>query len=367
MPSQDTLVSNPNRKNFRSPGAFAKAFLLGAFFSAGIGAADPPSLLPLSEPGYDSLLVRALDTLNRGAYTAADSLLRSLPDIPARGFFRGLGLAARCNDLGDTAALTAAEAEWERLARAGDERDSPLAHTANYGIYRGLAEMQMSYVASLHGSRLQAARLGRRAAKHLESHARIAEAEAALALYDYYKAELLQGIDWLPFVKADRAGPLRRVEAAVSRSRYLHATLSASLLWIYYDSGRYAEGMPAIRGFLARYPGNRVWRQMLADFHFRGAKSGAGDLDSALALHLALASEYQSLASAYPPPAYLPLGYLCSVGNLAKIYAAQGKRDLLERQLEIWYAPRYAGLSPWLPASLVREVDGLRKENMLRK
>jgi hypothetical protein len=154
------------------------------------------------------------------------------------------------------------------------------------------------------------------------------------------------------------------LEAAVPRSRYLHATLSASLLWIYYDSGRYAEGMPAIRGFLARYPGNRTWRQMLADFHFRGARSGAGALDSALALHLALSAEYRALAAEYPPPAYLPLGYLCSVGNLAKIYAAQGKRDLFERELGIWYSPGYAGLRNWLPGSLVREMETLRKENL---
>lgn len=324
--------------------------------------------MPLTEPGHDSLLTRALDTLNRGAYAAADSMLRGLPDIPARGFFLGLAAAARCNDLGDTAALTAAEAEWERIERAGDERGSPLAQAPNYGIYRGLAELQMSYVASLHGGgRLKAARLGRSAVKRLADYRGIAEAEAALALYDYYKAELLKGIDWFPFVNADRQGPLRRLEAAVPRSRYLHATLSASLLWIYYDSGRYASGLPAIRGFLARYPGNRVWRQMLADFHFRGSRTGEGDLDSALALHLALSSEYQSLASTYPPPAYLPLGYLCSVGNLAKIYAAQGKRDLLERQLGIWYSPRYSGLGNWLPASLVREVDALRKQSSGRK
>lgn len=312
--------------------------------------------------------MRALDTLYRGAYASADSLLRGLPDIPARGFFLGLAAATRCNDLGDTAALTAAEAEWERIERAGDESGSALAKSPNYGIYRGLAELQLSYVASMRGGgRIKAARLGRRAAKHLESYAGIAEAEAALALYDYYKAELLKGIDWFPFVKADREGPLRRLEAAVPRSRYLHATLSASLLWIYYDSGRYAAGKPAIRAFLERYPGNRIWRQMLADFEFRGSRSGAGDLDSALALHLALASEYQALASAPPPPARLPLGYLCSVGNLAKIYAAQGKRELLQRQLGIWYSPRYAGLGDWLPASLVREVDALRKENLRQR
>jgi hypothetical protein len=346
--------------------AFAKLSWAAALL-AGLCAADPAAPVPLQEPAFDPVLTRALDTLQRGAYAAADSLLRGLPDVPARGYFRGLALAARCNDLGDTAALTAAEAEWERLDRAGDERASPLAADPHYGLYRGLAELQLSYVASLRGSRVMAARLGRRAAKRLEGQRGFAESEAALALYDYYKAELLKGMEWLPFVKADRAGPLRRLEAAVPRSRYLHATLLASLLWIYYDTGRYAEGLPRVRGFLARYPGNRVWRQMLADFHFRGASDGAGSLDSALALHLGLAAEYQSLSAVYPPPAYLPLGYLCSVGNLAKIYAAQGKRDLLEGQLRIWEEPRYQGLRPWLPASLVREVAALRKENLRPK
>lgn len=350
----------------------AAACLLAALSAhAAPAPADPArpgsDLVPLSEPAHDSLILAALDMQYRGAYASADSLLRRLPDIPARGYFRGLALAGRFNDLGDTAALAAAEAEWERIDRAGDEPASPLAADPRYGLYRGLAELQASYVASLRGGRLKAARLGRRAAKRLEAYPHVAEAEAALALYDYYKAELLKGIDWIPFVKADRAGPLRRLEAAVPRTRYLHATLLASLLWIYYDAGRYPEGLAPIRGFLARYPGNRVWRQMLADFHFRGAPSGAGSLDTALALHLALADEYRKLAAAYPPPAYLPLGYLCSVGNLAKIYAARKQADSVERELGIWYAPAYAGLDRWLPASLVREVSAIRKENLRSK
>jgi hypothetical protein len=372
MPSQDTLVSHGRRRNFYLIGKAIGAWsaLFSAVFCLGeISAAVPMTPaeqerapVPLTEPAHDSLIMVSLDLLQRGAYASADSLLRRLPDIPARSYFRGLVLAARCNDLGDTSALAAAEAEWERLDRAGDEKASPLAKDPHYGIYRGLAELQLSYVAGLHGARLQAARLGRRAAKRLEAYPDIAEAASALALYDYYKAELLQGIDWIPFVRADRAGPLRRLEAAVPRSRYLHATLLASLLWIYYDTGRYREGMLPIRGFLARYPGNRVWRQMLADFQFRGAPAGTGSLDSALALHLALAAEYQTLSATCPPPACLPLGYLCSIGNLAKIYAARKQPELLQRELDIWASPRYAMAKPWLPASLVKEVAALRKE-----
>jgi hypothetical protein len=82
---------------------------------------------------------------------------------------------------------------------------------------------------------------------------------------------------------------------------------------------------------------------------------------------VSLAAEYQALASAYPPPGYLPLGYLCSIGNLAKIYAAREQPDLLRRQLEIWDASRYAGVRTWLPASLVKEVEALRKEKQPSK
>lgn len=374
MPSQDTLVSPRRRGNFHRKGRIAgawavllsSALCLGEIRAAEPGAATPSRSVPvpLSEPAYDSLIMASMDLLQRGAYASADSALRGLPEIPARSYFRGLVWAGRCYDLGDTAALTSAETEWERLDRAGDERDSPLSGKPNYGLYRGLAELQLSYVAGMRGARLKAARLGRRAAKRLEAYPEIAEAAAALALYDYYKAELLRGIDWIPFVRADRAGPLRKLEAAVPRSRYLQATLLASLLWIYYDTGRYGDGMPRIRGFLARYPGNRLWRQMLADFQFRGAASGSGSLDSALALHLALASEYQALSTAYPPPGYLPIGYLCSIGNLAKIHAARKDPEALRKQLGIWDSSRYSGVRPWLPGSLVREVEALRKENM---
>jgi hypothetical protein len=319
----------------------------------------------LREPAHDSLILRALDMLYRGAYTPADSLLGTLPDIPARGYFRGLVLASRCGDLGDTLALAEAEREWERLDAAGDERASPLPKDPRYGLYRGLSELQLSYVATQRGGRIKAARLGRRAVQRLEAFRGVAEADAALALYDYYKAELLKGIAWLPFVKADREGPLHRLEAAVPRSRYLRETLETSLLWIRYDAGRYDEGLPAIAGFLARYPLNRPWRQMRADFLFRRADAAAGDLDSALAIHLGLASEYAALATACP--GCLPLGYLCSVGNLAKIYAARKTPVLADKELSIWQSPRYAPARPWLPPSLVREVDALKKENMRPK
>lgn len=296
--------------------------------------------------------------MHHGDYASADSQLAPLPDIAARAYFRGLIQAARCNDLGDTAALSAAEAQWLRLDSAGEVKAHPLGKGIPQStVYRGLAQLQLSYVASQRHGRIRAARLGRKAAKTLEYRPEFAESEAALALFDYYKAELLKGVAWLPFVTADRAGPLKRLEAAIPRSRYLKDILQTSLLWIHYDAGRYDAGLPAIREFLSRYPGNRPARAMKADFLFR-----KGALDSALSIHQSLAAEYKSLQAAAPPGTRIPIGYLCSIGNLAKIHAAQGRRAELDGDLAIWYSPAHSGIMDWLPESLVREVGALKKE-----
>jgi hypothetical protein len=388
MPSKFTLVSNPGPYLFHlkytvagipalTMGAVAKAFLLLAGLLAFSLSADtrvsaaPAVSIPfpsavtgpdsghsgsLYEPVHDSVILLALDHVYRAEYDAADGLLSALPDCPARAYFRGLARVNRYDDLGDTASLFAAEAMWEGLDRASDTAGSALLRDPNYPLYRGLSELQLSYVAGMTGARIRAARLGRKAVDLLRPLSDRAEAAAALALYDYYKAALLKGVAWLPFVNADKDLPLRRLEAAVPRSRYLREILQTSLLWIHYDAARYDAGQKPIQAFLARYPRNRAYRQMLADFRYR-----QGDLDSARHLHEALLAEYQGLGRIYPSPACLPLGYLSSVGNLAKLDASQKRPELLERHLSIWHSSAYKDIMKWLPASLVREVDALRK------
>ncbi len=310
----------------------------------------------LYEPAHDSAILRGLDQVYRGEYAAADSILSRLPDCPARAYFRGLVGINRFGDLGDTAALFAAARLWEGLDRASDSSASLFRRDANYPLYRGLSELQLSYVASITGGRIRAARLGRKAVGLLAPLSDRAEAAAAIALYDYYKAALLRGVAWLPFISADREAPLRQLEAAIPKSRYLKEILRTSLLWIHYDAARYQAGIQPIQAFLARYPGNRPYRQMLADFRFRN-----GDLDSARRLQEDLLAEYRGLSRIYPQPGYLPLGYLGAVGNLAKLDASQRRPDSLRTHLEIWHSPRNGGIIKWLPASLVREVDSLKK------
>lgn len=356
--SADGNVSPGTPSTVRPASAAPGSAPAGSVPAPSAKAATPaPAGGGLYEPVYDSAILLALDLIYRADYPAADSVLAALPACPARNYFRGLVRINTFNDLGDTAALSEARALWEGLDQASDSADSPMRRDPNYPLYRGLAELQLGYVANVSGGRIRSARLGRKAVGLLRPLSGGAEAAAALALYDYYKAALLHGLAWLPFVKADRAAPLRELEAAVPRSRYLREILQTSLIWIHYDAARYDQGLVPVRSFLARYPRNRVYRQILADFRYR-----QGDLASARRLHESLLAEYDSLARQKVSPARLPLGYLSSIGNLAKLDASQKRPELLARHLAIWRSPEYQGMMGWLPASLVKEVDALKQE-----
>lgn len=338
--------------------------------AASVSATSTSSPRCLYEPVGDSSILAGMDRMSRMDYPGADSAFDAALPAGSRGlaYFRGLNQMSRFNDRGDTAALNRAESLW---TIAASDRFMPAPRKASGGrgdsidrvnidLYRGLSTLQLSYVANLTGRGVRAAHLGRKAAAQLRPHApHRAEAEAALALYDYYKAALLKGVDWLPFVKADAAGPLRRLERSLPESRYLRDVLQTSLLWLYYDAGRHAEGLALIDAFLARHPGNRIYRAIRADFHFR--RAAPGDLEEAARIHEALRAEYEALMAACPPPSCLPIGYLSSVGNLIKAYGRLGQVDLRRKYVGIWSSSKFEPYLSWLPGSLRREVDSQRK------
>lgn len=353
-----------------APGiAAASAGATSPFDSARTALLNPDRPGCLLEPAGDAGLLVALDRMYRMEYVAADSAFAAaLPaGSPGRDYFRGLNLLHRFVDRGDAWALSRAESLWTALSETGtpdspEGRSSPMAP-----LYRGLSTLQLSYAANLRGERLRALRLGRKAAGQLEPLRELAEAGAALALYDYYKAALLKGVDWLPFVEADPEGAMRRLETAVSRSRYLREALQTSLIWLYYDARRLEEGMALIDGFLARYPANRTYRQIRGDFLFRRAMYSADssaarqDLVKALDIHDSLLAEYGRLQESCPPPECIPTGYLSAVGNQVKIHARLGHPDLRRKHIGIWSSSKFAPYLSWLPESLRREVDSQRK------
>jgi hypothetical protein len=365
FPGPATIHPNPSRGAAHAvlrSARTASLAVLASLAPAWPAAAAPPGKATVTRPClYDSasdpILLAGMSRVHAMDYAGADSAFSSLPaGSPGRAYFRGLALFHRFHDRGDTAALFRAESLWTEVSRRAASRDAtdPVDTAVNIDLYRGLSTLQLSYVASIVGSGVRAAHLGRKAAQQLRPQEAKAEAAAALALYDYYKAALLKGVAWLPFVKADAGAPLRRLEAAVEASRYLRETLETSLLWLYYDAGRYEEGLRRVDAFLSRHPGNRTWRQMRADFLFR-----RGDLAEARALHESLLEEYSGLMEQCPPPRCLPLGYLSSVGNLAKIHGKTGSAELRRKYVALWSSSRFSPYLSWMPGSLRREVDAL--------
>jgi hypothetical protein len=303
----------------------------------------------LPAPGEAPVVRTALEQVSRMEYAEAEeTLTKGLPPAsPARPYFAGLACMNRFLDLGDTLALSRAERYWETLSPRGDPAPEFRRVDARLlGLYRGLAGMQLSYAASLRGQRVRSTTAALAARSHLEASAS-EEARAALMLFDYYRGRLLEK---LPFVGSSDFD-VKAFERRAAASPALRDMFLGSLFWIHVDHARYAAADAITADFLERYPGNRLARQMQGVSLYR-----AGRPAEALAVYQDLKAEYAALP---PAPGTLPLGYYRSVGNLARIRAARGERRETDALRAEWARAEKAGLLPWLPSVLRRDLARL--------
>src|SRR5690606_11666652 len=135
---------------------------------------------------------------------------------------------------------------------------------------------------------------------------------------------------------------------AAEASPALRDMFLASLFWIHIDHGRTTAAAGIADAFLKRHPGNRLVREMRAAALYR-----AGRLPEARGEYEALRAEYAGLPRG---DAVLPLGYYRSVGNLARLHAARGDRAAADSLLTAWRRAEEAGLTPWLPSALKRDL-----------
>ncbi len=318
------------------------------------------SLLPgyakcLFNPHQDAILLAAMDQTLRMNYAAAESLVAQIPNnIPARPYFTGLACLNRFQDLGDTAALRRTETLWNRLSSHSNPPERFREDSTQLRLIRGMAALQLSYVASIRGSTLRAASMAWTARDQFLHLAGWAEADAGLALFDYYREHALEKIRFLPFVNPNTDGPLRQLQASANQSRYLHDGLLVSVFWIHVDRNEIDSALKITDGFLLRYPHNRLARQMRGSALFRG-----GRLPEARSVYEELLREYEVLKDSLPP-GNLPIGYYCSVANLARIYSGLGLSSQAKIKLEEWQKARNSSLESWLPSSLKKDLERLR-------
>jgi hypothetical protein len=325
-------------------------FLIRNLLSLGVAL---PLLLSLVSPSrageaVDSVAREALELTLRVNYAAAEArVLRGLPaSSPAQPFYAGLVCLNRFLDLGDTTALRRAEAHWDRIPPQGDPPSAfRNADPGQVALYRGLAGIQLSYLASLQGQRVRPATLALAARRHLLGRPE-PEAKATLMLYDHYRDQVLGK---LPFVGSREfaAAEFRKLaDASPLREMFL-----SSLFWIHVDRKRLGPALEIAQSFVERYPENRLGREMRADGFYRARRYA-----EARAEYEDLLREYAQLRKA---PERLPLGYYRAVGNLARIYDAQGLRKESAARLAEWNRARRTASEPWLPGSLKRELSEL--------
>jgi len=318
------------------------------------GAITPAATIPA--PAEVAVVREALDLVARMEYaTAENRLLSELPAAsPARPYFAGLAAMNRFLDLGDTMALRRAERHWEALSpRAAPNPVFKKTETRTLTLYRGLSGMQLSYSASLRGERLLSTRMALAARSELERVGTLPEARLALMLFDYYRGRLLQKI---PFV-GEAALDTRAFEAGATEVPLLRDMFLGSLFWIHVDNAHYAAAEAISTDFLRRYPGNRLARQMRGALLYR-----AGRLEDARELQEGLKTEYAAAFAGLPKPVgVLPLGYFRAVGNLARVAKAEqskgaGRGQDVSALLAEWRKAEQAGLMPWLPPVLKRDL-----------
>ena len=306
-----------------------------------------------------AVVKQAVDRTFRMDYGGAEeSILQGLPaSSPARAYFAGTVCLNRFVDWGDTAALSRAEAWWERLTPTGDP--DPAYRSADpqeLRLYRGLAGFQLSYVSALRGGRFRPAALALAARQQLLTLDR-PEAKASLMLYAYYRGQILGK---LPFV-GPAEFPTAAFRQAADASPALRDMFLSSLAWILVErasqgedarqvSEDYKAALKIAEGMIERYPGNRLAREMRGSILYR-----SGRLMESRVEYEALREEYRALPKS---PERLPLGYYREVGNLARVYLALGLRPEARASLGEWRRSGTAGVWPWLPASLKKDLDG---------
>jgi tetratricopeptide (TPR) repeat protein len=304
----------------------------------------------LYEPRHDSTILAAMDQIFRMDYAAADIALKRIPDnAAAKPYFSGIVCMNRFQDLGDTSALQRAEFFWTQL-NAEKSGAFPNENGARLDTYHGLALMQLSYISSLRGERFHSAKLAFSAHSQFDG-SNMAEARAGAALFEYYRGRLLSSI---PLVEPNLNVPMQRLQVAADSSRYLRDLLRSSLFWMRVDHGEADSALRIPDEFLKRYPRNRLARQMRGSGLFR-----AGKLSEARLIYEELLQEYALLNLSTSKN--LPLGYYKAAGNLARIYSGLGLKHEASAKLALWQKALDSGLSPWLPATLKRDLERLKK------
>lgn len=309
-------------------------------------SASPDSLMsgPIADAYSEAMRMSGL-----GRHDEAENIARSWSGAkhPEGRILQAVVALSRFSDLHEPASL-----ERAKQALAESERLLSGKGSAHDRFFLAVQLSQQSYLATLEGRSLSAALSGRKAANLCQE----------LVDQGYDSPDLRGILGGYLFWKAQSLGALRFAMGGDTRDRGVEWTRVAaasdgpfkevyrtSLMWIRFERKEFAQGLALAKAGSSALPGNRIYRQAEGDMFFR-----LGRLQEAL-------DTYRSSWSEYAGVEQIPANRLAAAGNLARIHFSLGHADSTRAWLDTLDAPRYVAVRKWLPPSLVRELEPVRK------
>ncbi|MBF0433333.1 MAG: tetratricopeptide repeat protein [Fibrobacteria bacterium] len=309
----------------------------------------------IMEQKYHKQILAFVDSVSLQKYQSAKSILSRFPKkANFTIFLSGLLSCTIFNDYGDTTELLKAEAYWEELhnkLETGKNPPSSYKETIPASLYHGLCRLQLGYIASIKKKQIKAVMHARSGVKMLRKHPGFYEAQCAVHTYEYYQKNLFSHFSWLPFVDTDKTVPRMYLKKNFAKSHYYQSVYLNPLIWFHFDAGLYEEGLKLTQDFLDKYPGNRIFTLIKADFLYK-----LGRYADAAKIFESTKKEYLHLYKTYPNRHYVPINYLSAVGNLVRVYASMENIQLQKENADIWFSSETQKLEDWLPRSLLKDL-----------
>jgi len=270
-----------------------------------------------SDPRFDREIRTAIEFTLRQEYDSALSMAAQLEkkerSSPA-GFFLTVSiLSARYYDLNDTSSL-------KRLYKAGEQvlKLTSSKSTVLQRYYRAATLSFLSVILAKEGNLFKGALFGRRGALLFENllNDKIVSSDALgiLGCYHYWASVVLKGLAWIPFIDDRRTQGIAELENGYQNARYMKFALAHSLLWIYYDNGRFREALALCNRVLKQYPDHPLFQTTRMHILYK-----LGRFEEAQELGLALKERYKGREE-------VPVNLTVIQCKLALVYFSMGDR-----------------------------------------
>ncbi len=273
----------------------------------------------LSDPLYNDEIIVGMDAILSQQFGKAKKVAAKMvmenPRSPAGHFLLATCLSAEYYDTSDTSIVREMHLVANKVLSLTEGDKSPVSL-----LYRGAVYAYSSVVLAKEDRWFVGARQGKKSADIFKSmvKARVVSSDAhgMLGAYYYWTSAFIHKFAWLPFIQDKRDEGIKLIEKSIDHSKYMKFALINSLLWIYYDHGKYNKALKLCEKVLTDYPGHRIFLQ--AKMHILYKK---GDYNASRDIAIKLIKEWKDKE-------VIPVNMLNVKIKLAIIYYSMGKKEL---------------------------------------